>query len=91
MPGPFTNIYTACRVADLLAEGVCDGFVRSVDSDLGEDQAPDPDLVAEFGPNRRRYALTQGEHSGQRRYTAPRSQVPGEVRVRDAHSSRSVV
>ena len=53
MPGPFTHIYTARRVADLLAGGgVTDGFTRPADGVLGEDQALDPGLLAEFGPAR---------------------------------------
>src|SRR5450432_559408 len=52
MPGPFTHIYTARRVADLLAERVGPGFVRPEDGELEEDQALDPDLVAELGPAR---------------------------------------
>jgi len=53
MPGPFSHIYTARRVADLLASGgVNDGFTRPADGALGEGQALDPDLLAEFGPDR---------------------------------------
>src|SRR5450759_2778792 len=52
MPGPFTHIYTARRVADLLTDGVTDAFVRLQDGDLGPGQVLDPELVADLGPAR---------------------------------------
>src|SRR5664279_755934 len=52
MPGPFTHIYTARRVADLLSDGITSDFIRPNDDGLGRDQVLDADLVAEFGPAR---------------------------------------
>src|SRR4051794_9886978 len=52
MPGPFTHIYTARRVADLLSGGVSDAFVRPGDGELGAGQTLDPDLIAQLGPAR---------------------------------------
>jgi hypothetical protein len=52
MPGPFTHIYAARRVADLLSEGVTEQFVRDGDGELSEEQLLDERLAAEFGPAR---------------------------------------
>ena len=41
MPGPFTHIYTARRVADLLSDGITPDFIRPRDDGLGEDQVLD--------------------------------------------------
>jgi hypothetical protein len=52
MPGPFTHIYTARRVADFLQSQVTDGFVRESDGALLAEQQLDPKLLAELGPRR---------------------------------------
>lgn len=58
MPGPFTHIYTARRVADFLSARLENGsdflvtndFIRSGDSVLLKDQILDPALLAQVGP-----------------------------------------
>jgi hypothetical protein len=56
MPGPFTHIYAARRVAAFLSEKteggdfrVTDDFIRADDGDLLDDQRLDPALRAQFG------------------------------------------
>ena len=50
MPGPFTHIYTARRVADFLKSAQAnDDFVRKEDGELGDDQQLVKDLVAQLG------------------------------------------
>jgi hypothetical protein len=50
MPGPFTHIYTARRVADFLASGgVTPDFIRPHDDALSAVQKLLPDLVADLG------------------------------------------
>src|SRR5436309_1954077 len=51
MPGPFTHIYTARRVADLLRneDALTEEFIRSMDGKLGDGQTLIPELVKEFG------------------------------------------
>jgi hypothetical protein len=50
MPGPFTHIYTARRVADFLAsDSVTRDFIRAGDDPLGPIQSLVPDLVADLG------------------------------------------
>jgi hypothetical protein len=50
MPGPFTHIYTARRVAEFLkSSAVNDDFVRSQDGNLVEGQKLLPDLLAQLG------------------------------------------
>jgi len=52
MPGPFTHIYTARRVSELLAsrEGVTSDFIRDMDDPLLAIQQLAPELLAELGP-----------------------------------------
>jgi hypothetical protein len=50
MPGPFTRIYTARRVADLLAANVSPNFVRPRDGAPPEDQSLDQQLLADMRP-----------------------------------------
>ncbi len=50
MPGPFTHIYTARRVADFLATGVTPDFIRNIDDALQRVQQLEPNLVATLGP-----------------------------------------
>ncbi len=54
MPGPFTHIYTARRVADYLSsidkEDVTSDFIRPHDDPLLAIQKLAPDLLAQFGP-----------------------------------------
>ena len=53
MPGPFTHIYTARRVADFLAsKDVTDGFIRKEDGPLVDGQQLLPELLAQLGPAR---------------------------------------
>jgi hypothetical protein len=40
MPGPYTHIYTARRVTDLLRKDVVDEIVRLADADVGTGQDP---------------------------------------------------
>jgi len=50
MPGPFTHIYTARRVADFLASNaVTPDFIRPADDVLAALQKLSPELVAELG------------------------------------------
>ena len=50
MPGPFTHIYTARRVADfLMSPEVTDDFIRRKDGGLLEEQKLVPDLLAQLG------------------------------------------
>src|SRR5436309_10288672 len=50
MPGPFTHIYTARRVADfLMSPEVTDDFIRRKDGGLLEEQQLVPDLLAQLG------------------------------------------
>ena len=50
MPGPFTHIYTARRVADFLrSENVTDDFIRRRDGKLQEGQQLLVDLVQQTG------------------------------------------
>jgi len=51
MPGPFTHIYTARRVADLLgSKSVTDNFIRHDDGNLLPEQKLLPELLAQLGP-----------------------------------------
>jgi hypothetical protein len=53
MPGPFTHIYTAHRVADFLKSAQAnDDFVRKEDGGLLDDQQLIKDLVAQLGRQR---------------------------------------
>ncbi len=53
MPGPFTHIYTARRVAEALAsESTTDDFIRTRDEALLRIQRLDPDLVGRLDRNR---------------------------------------
>lgn len=49
MPGPFTHIYTARRVADFLRSDVTDEFIRPSDGQLRDEQKLLPELVAALG------------------------------------------
>jgi hypothetical protein len=52
MPGPFTHIYTARRVADFLGQktGVTDEFLSAGDGKLLDEQKLLPELLAQLGP-----------------------------------------
>ncbi|WP_170133107.1 zinc dependent phospholipase C family protein [Arthrobacter livingstonensis] len=52
MPGPFTHIYTARRVSELMAnqEGFTSDFIRDMDGPLLDIQQLDPDLLAGLEP-----------------------------------------
>jgi hypothetical protein len=52
VPGPFTHIYTARRVADLLADGVTPDFIRPDDDPFQPGQHLDPDLLSTLDPQR---------------------------------------
>jgi Zinc dependent phospholipase C len=52
VPGPFTHIYTARRVADFLGSDATEGFVRASDGPLLPAQTLDGDLLASLGPER---------------------------------------
>jgi hypothetical protein len=51
MPGPFTHVYTARRVADLLGS-LTNEFIRPVDDPLAEEQALDAGLLKSLDPQR---------------------------------------
>src|SRR6266571_8168998 len=51
MPGPFTHIYTARRVADLLgSKDITKNFIRPKDGNLLPEQRLLPELLAQLGP-----------------------------------------
>ena len=50
MPGPFTHIYTACRIADFLElAGITDNFIHPNDGHLLPEQQLLPELLATLG------------------------------------------
>lgn len=52
MPGPFTHIYTARRVADFLKTGVTNEFIRDADGRLLPEQQLLPALLAQMDPTK---------------------------------------
>jgi hypothetical protein len=62
MPGPFTHIYTARRVADFLkSPEVTKEFIRAEDGQLLDEQKLAPDLLAQLGRERCAAAMTTWE------------------------------
>jgi hypothetical protein len=60
MPGPFTHIYTARRVADFLgSDSLTDDFIREQDKALGAEQQLDPELLKQFGRKQCADAMNQ--------------------------------
>jgi hypothetical protein len=59
MPGPFTHIYTARRVAEFLqSKDVTDGFIRLNDGKLLDEQQLLPDLLRQVGRSQCAKAMT---------------------------------
>jgi hypothetical protein len=62
MPGPFTHIYTARRVADFLkSPEVTKEFIRAEDGQILDEQKLAPDLLAQLGRERCAAAMTTWE------------------------------
>ncbi|MCJ1243056.1 hypothetical protein MMC30_000252 [Trapelia coarctata] len=62
MPGPFTHIYTARRIADFLkSSAVTDEFIRPSDGKLLKDQQLVPELLAQLGRQKCADAMNKWE------------------------------